>query len=71
VTIENLNESGAGQLSKTIGSAHDESFKQDLNIVARGLSGKGEALGRLIQAAGVTQETIAQSVHCDRSAIAH
>jgi transcriptional regulator with XRE-family HTH domain len=58
-------------LSKTIGSAHDASFKQDLNIVARGLPGKGEALARLIQAAGVTQETIAQSVHCDRSAVAH
>src|SRR5688500_3010541 len=58
-------------LSKTIGSASDQEFTEDLNIVTRGLPGKGEALGRLISRAGVTQQVLADRLQCDRSAVSH
>jgi transcriptional regulator with XRE-family HTH domain len=56
-------------MSKTIGHPDDADFKQDLDIVARKLPGKGAALQRMIERAGVTQKEIAEAVKVDRTAI--
>ncbi|MBI4471824.1 MAG: hypothetical protein HY646_04090 [Acidobacteria bacterium] len=58
-------------MSNTIGHSNDLDFKQDLDIVARGLPGKGAALGRMIERAEVTHSAISDHLKCSRSTVSH
>ena len=56
-------------MSTPINIATYPDIQQDLDIIARALPGKGPALGRLIQKAGVMQKDIADHLKVDRSAV--